>query len=249
MESDAQREHTDAACLRVGCSGVGGGKSDIIRAIAVVFDGVLAIAVVVEAGADVLAEIAAYSKLKGHIGGRLVFELEAIFIRGDIAGVAGIANFGGNDLATLFGDEEEVGTDTELSERSEDVGQLIAVVDTHKERNIEVVGGLAVTSVHILVAHIAADAVPLEIAVQIRRNLAESNVETIGNAIAKTEAEDSVLAGIEACHRNLVVQGIQRHVVVELSRGEVKIKVNRLLEVSELRFCAKTCGNESRQKA
>ena len=84
VETDAQREHSDAAGLRFSVVGsFGKGKCEFSRLVAfVVFDGVFAIAIVVEACADMLAEIAAEAKLEGYIGGRLIAKLEIISMFG-----------------------------------------------------------------------------------------------------------------------------------------------------------------------
>ena len=76
METDAEREETYAAGLGLGVSSIFCNQCSRHFGGAGVFDGMLAIAAVVEAGTDMLSKEGTQTNLPSHIASRLVAQFE-----------------------------------------------------------------------------------------------------------------------------------------------------------------------------
>ena len=145
MEADAEGEAAGGAGLHVAglvgraCDGV-----EVIDGAVGVLDGVLAEAVVVEAGADVFAKVGTEADgeregAAGFVGQFAIFHL----VDGEGA---------------FLGDEHEVGTESELSVWGDVVPEFVVeVAYAHLDGNVEVGGGAFGASLGVVFAEAGAD--------------------------------------------------------------------------------------------
>lgn len=221
METDAEHEFANGAEL--GFVAVEGGVDKLASlvyllngeavdfgSLLVVGDAVFAEAIVIDASAYVATEEAACANLPCE--GVLYVVAEGAVV----------------DL--LAADEEEVGAETKFSEGLEYIGELVAVVDTEEDGDVEIGRSLCVGiggSVSVAVGGF--NLVPLEVDVGKGSNLAKSYVEEVAGTTTKAEAC--------GCGGTDIVLGEERRgstivsLTTKLSGGEAEVEINGTLEL------------------
>ena len=228
MESDAEAEETNATVLDFGVVLLIVNQEIVLNRHILIgsLDGMLAIAAIVEAGAYMLAKETTSANLPSDVrcGSVLIFEIFrylAVHWESSLR-VSRCRDDGA--CARLLGDEEEVGADAKLCERSEDVIQLVAVVDTDEDGQVEI-GRCGTVGGKEFVADVALGAVPHEIGMDVGRDLTKAHVEAVGDAVADTDAESGVLSHIIAGQRNLIATGQNRvQVIIECTHSSVEVE-------------------------
>jgi len=234
MESYAEHESSDAAELHLVDVEVGVGLIDLRYALVIEFgtllvvgDDMLAQSVVMEAGADMTAEIATETQLPG----------EGVLDAVNELGLVG----------ALAADEEEIGTQTELGKRLEDVGELVTVVDTDEERNVEILGSLGRSgTLSKSVTIVSLDLVPLKISVYEGGYLAKADIEMVAGTCSNTEAGSSggadVVLGKQGCRGKCIIAG-KVGLTAKLCSGETAIEKNGGFELCVSIYSCKEKGD------
>ncbi len=218
MKADAKREQTNTAQL-VGADAAVGCQISAVKGAGCglgVFESMLALAALVLAGAHMLAQEGTHANLPGKSIGGFVAQR-------NIGGVA--CGVGGH--TALFAYQKIVHTQAKLGEGGEDFGELVAIVDTSVNGDIEIVRLLA-RGCGVSVAVAAADGVPVEVGMQIGRHFAKTDVETKADTVADTHTHDGIFTNMILCHGNEVVIG------GKIGCRYVAIEKNGLLEVCKL---------------
>ena len=180
-----------------------------------VVDGVFAHAVVVDAHADVAAEVGTGAEHPRHgEAGVIGIVVDAVVLRSGFA-------FGGNPQHVSAHAEFGIGGDV--------VPQLVVeVADTGHEGDVEVGGGGEVL-VEVFVVPRAADGVPKHIDLDEGSDLADSDVEAVAGAIAEAEADGGVFAHFFIGEGDGGV--VAGDVLAEVAGGQVGVEEDRLAEL------------------
>ena len=223
VEADAEGNAADIAFLAhhaaEGLAGdhLSGGVSVLVEGLLRVVDGVGTKTIVVEAGADMAAEVGAEAEHPGE---------------GDV-GFVGVVECaaGGAGAFAFAGDHHHVGADAEFTIGGDVVPEFVVeVADTGHDGDVEVGGG-GVVVVHVLVAPGAADHIPEEVGLSEGGHHAHAHVEAVAGAIAGAESEGGIIAPLLVTEGYGVV-GVDS--AGKVARGQVAIEEDGL---AELRLC------------
>ena len=216
VEADAEREAAGGAGLHVARL-VGRARDgvEVVDGAVGVLDGVLAEAVVVEAGADVVAEVGAEADGEGEGAAGLIGQL----------GVVGLVDGEG----AFLGDEEEVGAQAEFDIGGDVVPEFVVeVADAHLDGDVEVGGGAFGAGLGVVLAEVGADGVPVEVGLEEGGDHAYPNVEAVAAAIAAAEADAGVLADLGVAEGHVAtcdgVEVVGGDVGGEAAGGEVAVE-------------------------